>query len=112
MKQNTPLAEEITLLHADLCAALADPNRILILYVLSNKSINVSDLAEEVGISQPSASRHLKILRERGIVKPIRHGASVVYQLTDLRLIEALDILRAVLRDLIKHRASLMTNEQ
>lgn len=112
MENPTPLSEEVTLLHADLCAALADPNRILILYALSNKLINVSDLANEVGISQPSASRHLKILRERGIVKPIRHGASVVYQLTDLRLIEALDILRSVLRDRIKYRASLMKNEQ
>jgi hypothetical protein len=38
----------------------------------------------------------------------VRQGASVEYQLTDKRLIEALDILRAVLRDRIAYRASLM----
>jgi ArsR family transcriptional regulator len=105
---NNKLTEEVTQLHADLCSALADPRRILILYVLSERGINVSDLAKEVGISQPAASRHLKILRERGLVKPVRQGASVEYRLTDQRLIEALDILRAVLRDRIAYRASLM----
>ncbi len=105
------LTEEVNQLHADICAALADPRRILILYVLADKTINVSDLANEVGISQPAASRHLKILRERGLVQPIRQGASVEYRLTDHRLIEALDLLRLVLRDRIAYRASLIESE-
>lgn len=102
------LTEEVTQLHADLCSALADPRRILILYALSKRSINVSELAKELGISQPATSRHLKILRERGLVYPVRQGASVEYRLTDPRLIEALDLLRDVLRDRIARRASLM----
>ena len=105
------LTEEINQLHADLCSALADPRRILILYMLTQRTINVSDLANEIGISQPAASRHLKILRDRGLVKPIRQGTSVNYQLTDHRLIDALDLLRQVLRDSITHRASLMEAE-
>lgn len=105
------LTEEVNQLHADICAALADPRRILILYVLTDKNINVSDLANEVGISQPAASRHLKILRERGLVQPLRQGASVEYKLTDHRLIDALDLLRMVLRDRIAYRASLMESE-
>lgn len=105
------LTEEVNQLHADICAALADPRRILILYVLTDKNINVSDLASEVGISQPAASRHLKILRERGLVQPLRQGASVEYKLTDHRLIDALDLLRMVLRDRIAYRASLMESE-
>lgn len=105
------LTEEVNQLHADICAALADPRRILILYVLADTTINVSDLANEVGISQPAASRHLKILRERGLVQPIRQGASVEYRLTDHRLIEALDLLRLVLRDRIAYRASLIESE-
>jgi DNA-binding transcriptional ArsR family regulator len=109
---NPNLTEEVTQLHADICSALADPRRILILYALNEKSLNVSDLAEEIGISQPAASRHLKILRERGLVRPERQGASVEYRLTDVRLIEALDLLRTVLRDRLAYRASLMENEQ
>lgn len=107
----TNLKGEVTELHAELCSALADPKRILILYALSDKPYNVSELAEAVGISQPAASRHLKILRERGLARPERQGASVEYRLTDARLIEALDLLRAVLHDRLHHRASLISVE-
>lgn len=108
---NPNLHEEITRLHADMCSAMADPNRILLLYALSEKSSCVSDLAAAVGISQPTASRHLKILRESGLVRPVRQGPSVEYSLTDPRLIEALNILRTVLRDRIVYRAGLMETE-
>ena len=105
------LTEEVYQLHADICGALADPRRILILYLLSEQSINVSDLANAVGISQPAASRHLKILRERGLVQPVRLGAGVEYRLADERLMQALDLLREVLRGRIAYRASLMEVE-
>ena len=105
------LHEEITRLHADMCSSLADPSRILLIYALAEKPYCVSDLADVVGISQPAASRHLKILRESGLVRPVRQGSSVEYSLTDLRLIEALNILRAVLRDRIAYRAGLMETE-
>lgn len=105
------LSEEVTQLHADICSALSDPRRILILYSLSQNFKNVSDLAEEIGISQPSASRHLKILRERGLVRAVRQGASVEYHLVDFRLIDALDLLRDVLRDRLAYRASLLEEE-
>ena len=111
MDNSPSLPQEITELHADICSALADPRRILILYALSERSLNVSELASHLGISQPAASRHLKILRERGLVRPERQGASVEYRLTDHRLIEALDMLRAVLRSRLAHRASLLEEE-
>lgn len=106
--ESPSLQEEVTRLHADICSALADPRRILLLYALNEKTQNVSDLADELGMSQPAASRHLKLLRERGLVRATRQGSSVEYHLTDIRLIEALDTLRAVLRDRLAYRASLM----
>ena len=108
MEEIPSLAQEVTQLHADICSALADPRRILLLYTIADKSLNVSDLANQVGMSQPAASRHLKILRERGLVQAVRQGASMEYHLTDHRLIEALDLLRSVLRDRLVYRASLV----
>ena len=108
MEESNQLAQEVTQLHADICSALADPRRILLLYSITNQSRNVSDLAAETGISQSAASRHLKILRDRGLVKPVRQGASVEYHLTDTRLIDALDLLRSVLRDRLAYRANLL----
>ena len=101
------LTQEVTRLHADVCSALADPRRILILYALYEKPRNVSDLAVEVGCSQPAASRHLNILRERGMVTAQREGQSMVYALADSRVIQALDLLRAVLADKLKNQAAL-----
>jgi DNA-binding transcriptional ArsR family regulator len=102
------LSNEVTLLHAEICSALADPIRILILYALSEQELNVSELADYIGVPQPTASRHLKVLRERGLVRPSRQGASMMYRLTDHRLIEALDLLRAVLHARIQYRATLL----
>ena len=101
------LREEVTRLHAQVCSGLADPNRILILYTLSRRSCNVSDLVKSIGISQPTTSRHLKVLRDRGMVSAERDGQSVYYTLTDHRIIEVLDLLRAVLADMLKSQAAL-----
>lgn len=110
--ENSSLSQEVTQLHADLCSALADPRRILLLYTLSERTYTVNDLAERLGISQPATSRHLKLLRERGLVTAIRQGANVEYSLNDPRLIEALDLLRTVLRDRIAYRASLIETSE
>lgn len=103
------LEKEINQLHAEFCAALADPKRLLILYTLADGPRTVTDLAETLELSQPAVSRHLKVLRERGMVIPTRLGPSVEYRLADLRLIEALDLLRAAMRDHLSHRAGLMS---
>ena len=105
---NKTLEAEVTQLHAEICAGLADPNRILILYALSQSSRNVTELCNELEMPQPLVSRHLKVLRERGMVTTERHGAVVVYSLGDKRLIEALDLLRAVMHANISRRAKLI----
>jgi DNA-binding transcriptional ArsR family regulator len=102
------LAQEVSQLEADLCFALADPTRILILYALDEQSLNVTEITNALNITQPTTSRHLKILRERGLVHTERQGATINYHLTDRRMIEALDLLRSVLRDRLAHRASLI----
>lgn len=110
MDQST-LSTEVTQLHAELCSALADPRRILILYALSEAPHTVNDLAAYVNITQPAASRHLKILRERGLVRAERQGVNVEYHLIDSQLIEALDLLRGVLRNRLLRSASLVGEE-
>ncbi|HHH82172.1 MAG TPA: metalloregulator ArsR/SmtB family transcription factor [Chloroflexi bacterium] len=108
---NPQLAEEVTRLHADFCFALADARRLLILYALDAGPKNVTELTKTLAATQPTISRHLKILRERGLVTATREGTSVVYRLADRRLIEALDLLRAVMRDQWVRKAELMDSE-
>jgi DNA-binding transcriptional ArsR family regulator len=102
------LKQEISQLEANLCVALADPTRLLILYALNERARNVTELTNELGTTQPTTSRHLKVLRERGLVRTTRQGLNVIYELTDSRLIEALDLLRSVLRTSIAQKANLI----
>ena len=105
---NPQLTQEVSQLHADICSALADPKRILLIYALAERPRSVNDLAEELGFSQPATSRNLKVLRDRGLVITVRQGTTLEYHLTDMRLVEALNMLRAVLRDRLTYTASLM----
>ena len=102
------LQQEISQLEADFCFALSDPTRILLLYALAEQPLNVTELTNELSIAQPTASRHLKVLRERGLVHTTRQGTTITYHLSDKRLIQALDLLRSVMRDRLTQQASLM----
>ncbi len=102
------LLEELAQLEAGFCAALSDPTRLLILYTLYESPRTVTELCAELHLPQPKVSRHLKILRERGLVQPMRRGTSIVYGLVDLRLIQALNLLRAVMRERITYQASMI----
>jgi len=105
---NQTLKQEIIQLEADFCAALSEPTRIFILYALNEHPFNVTELTNELGIPQPTTSRHLKILRERGLVFTERQGTVVTYHLADKRIIQALDLLRAAMRDRMTQQANLM----
>lgn len=102
------LVQEITQLHADFCSALADSTRLILLYALADGPRNVTELTQELGQPQPTISRHLKNLRDRGLVIATRQGTMVQYTLADRRIIAALDILRSIMRDGIQKRASLI----
>jgi ArsR family transcriptional regulator len=102
------LTQEIAQLHAELCSALADPTRLIIIYALAEQAVTVNELSQKLGIPQPNVSRHLKVLRKGGLVRATRQGMSVQYNITDQRVIQALDLLRAVLRDRIQHNVNLI----
>src|SRR5690554_1068966 len=63
--------------------ALADPTRFLLLTLIarySGFSLTVGDLAQYLGVSQPTVSGHLKILRESGLVEVERQGNRSFYR--------------------------------
>lgn len=105
---NQTLKQEIIQLEADFCSALSEPTRIFILYALNDRSLNVTELTNELGIPQPTTSRHLKVLRERGLVYTKRQGTIITYYLADVRIIQAMDLLRSAMRDRLTQQASLV----
>ena len=78
------------------------------LYRLAEGPQNVDELATTLKIRQPTVSRHLKVLRERGMVGSTRYGATIEYRIVNDRPIQALDLLRSVLRDNLTRSAELV----
>jgi DNA-binding transcriptional ArsR family regulator len=76
--------------------ALAAPSRVLILSRLGAGPCSVSDLAVEIGMSQPAVSQQLRVLRYLDIVVGTREGRHVVYELHD-------DHVRALLTEAVSH---------
>ncbi len=101
------LIREIEMLYGQVCHALGDPIRLALIYALSRQPRYVGELADELKLPQSTVSRHLKILRDRALVETKRDGTTIYYSLTDDRLVQALDLLRGILRDRITQQAQL-----
>ena len=99
---------ELCQLHASFCHALADANRLLIIEALRDGPCTISDLVAILNVGQSTVSRHVAVLRERGIVRAVREGPTVVCHLGDRRVLGAVDLLRGVMRVHIRHESELM----
>jgi DNA-binding transcriptional ArsR family regulator len=60
--------------------AIAHPGRRAILRLVLDRELPVGELAEQVGLSQPAASQHLKVLRDAGLVRGRVDGRRRLYQ--------------------------------
>jgi DNA-binding transcriptional ArsR family regulator len=69
-------------------AALAEPNRRQILDLLRGGERSVGDLVDRLTLSQPGVSKHLKVLREAGLVAVRSEGKQRVYALRSQPLAE------------------------
>lgn len=105
---NLPQIDELTLMHNTICRALGDPRRIQIMYCLSEQPRHVTAICAELDIPQPTVSRHLGLLRSSGLVEARREGASVIYSLSEPRIIEILETMRLILRDALERRANVL----
>jgi DNA-binding transcriptional ArsR family regulator len=105
---NYPSLEELNLLHASLCRALSDPKRILILYALDDEPRHATALAARLDLPQPTVSRHLRRLEEQALVCSERDGPSVVYSITDPRIMDLLEMMREVRFDALTQQSTVL----
>ena len=95
---------------ADTFRALADPTRLRLVRLLSKQSlVDCSDecsgrgflcvnaLAHRLGVTQSAVSQHLRVLRQTGLVRGVRHGTFVHYSLDQ----EGLDRYKATLLEML-----------
>ncbi|GAB4253195.1 MAG: hypothetical protein Kow00129_14160 [Thermoleophilia bacterium] len=99
---------EILELHARVCRTLAHPVRLALLNALRTGEKGVGDLAEEVGVPQPTVSQHLGVLRNQGLLQNRRHGNEVFYHVAYPKMIQACDLLREVLFEHLRAQEQLI----
>jgi len=63
--------------------ALGDPNRRAIVELLSRRASSVQEIADALPISRPAVSRHLRLLKEAGLVSEEPEGTRRIYRLED-----------------------------
>src|SRR4051794_33467926 len=71
---------------ADAFNAVAEPRRRQILDVLARGERPVNDLVDRLGVAQPQVSKHLRVLREVGLVDVREEGRQRFYRLNGRRL--------------------------
>lgn len=85
-----------------LWTALVDPHRRAVLDVLRDQDCSVGELVQRLRLTQPQASKHLRVLREAGLVQVQRDAQRRIYRL-DPRPIAELDAWLAPYRELWNH---------
>ena len=88
---------DIDEMQASLMRTLASGHRLRIVHLLGGRPWDVTELANELGLSQAATSQHLAALRAAGIVEADREGRAMHYRLTDAEILAACDRMRAVL---------------
>jgi DNA-binding transcriptional ArsR family regulator len=71
---------------SDVFNAIAEPQRRQLLVLLRAGERPVTELAQQLGITQPGASKHLRVLREVGLVRDRRAGKQRLYALDARKL--------------------------
>jgi DNA-binding transcriptional ArsR family regulator len=84
--------------------SLSDENRLRILLCVNNGKKSVSGIVEELNLSQPLVSHHLKELRRALLVKVERSGPFVYYEIADPRIPKILRALKDLATDLLAAR--------
>jgi DNA-binding transcriptional ArsR family regulator len=69
-------------------SALADPNRLNIVELLRDGPLSVGEIVDRLGLGQPQASKHLRVLTEAGLVEVHPIANRRIYKLRPQSLIE------------------------
>ncbi|MBU4424596.1 MULTISPECIES: ArsR/SmtB family transcription factor [unclassified Acidovorax] len=97
MLTETPIDLESLRRSADsacrLMKVLSNPDRLLLLCQLSQGEKRVGELEELVGISQPTLSQQLGVLREEGLVNTRREGKNIYYEIASPQALAVMNVL-------------------
>ena len=94
-------------LQANLCQSLGHITRLRIVNLLEGGALPVNTIASSIEIPQPTASRHLALLRSNGVLDSHRKGTEIFYEISNPKILEVCELMREVLTEQEFHRAEI-----
>lgn len=98
-------------LRAGLFKALAHPTRLRILEILKDGELCVCKIYEALDLEQSNVSQHLKVLRDKDIVRTRRDGSMILYRITRPEIQDLLDLSGAFLSGILSDTLSELKGE-
>ena len=102
------MEDQINIYHSEMCKVFSHPKRLELINVLREKEMKVGDLSEKLGLASANLSQHLAMMKERHILVSRKEGNVVYYRITNPRILEAFDLLRAIMFEQIRQDAALI----
>jgi len=81
---------------AALLKALSNESRLLILCTLAGKEMSVSELNDQIPLSQSALSQQLAVLRREGLVETRREAQTIYYSLAPTDALRVISVLREI----------------
>jgi len=81
--------------------AVADKNRLRIFKMLQHKKMCACEISAALGITRPSVSRHLSLMKDAGLVEDQRNGPWVDYSLCEERINKYAPVIQSHLKEWI-----------
>jgi ArsR family transcriptional regulator len=94
-------------MHAEMCKVFTNPARIRILSLLREGERSVGELAEALGVAQPTVSKHLIAMRDRAVLASRKEGTTVYYRVANRKVLRAFDLIREALVESLQEGAHL-----
>jgi ArsR family transcriptional regulator, virulence genes transcriptional regulator len=101
----TEYNDELIEIQASYCSTFSNPSRLRIMLSLRDGELSVTEIADKIGIHIQAASQHLRIMKDRNVLKARKDGREVYYQITNEKFIAACNLIREALLEEEKKRS-------
>ena len=78
---------------AEICGVFGNANRVLILWVLGEQEMSVSEIASAIDCSLQNTSQHLRLMRDKDILTSRREAQTIYYRIKQNELMEGCRLL-------------------
>jgi DNA-binding transcriptional ArsR family regulator len=93
---------------AEICKALGNVKRLQIIYLLKEGAMTAGEIAAALETTPANASQHLHAMRQAGILESNRQGSNIYYRVADESVLEALGMVRMVLREQLRRERAIL----